>query len=182
MINTDDGRWLTYREAAAVLGLKPEGVRSLARRRGWSRQTPNEIGGVARVLLPTGVGATVRPDRTDGVTDGATGDDRQQRDGANGESDGELSSDAPENGPFDRPGTPSGAMPVEVALLRERIADKDGVIGDLRQRLDAADRRLDAALEAQQVAADELSALRAAVDQRRAWGLLRRLYAALKGV
>ena len=124
----------------------------------------------------------MRPDRTDGVTDGTTGGDRQERDGANSEPDGELSGDATENGPFDRPGTPPGALPVEVAVLRERIADKDGVIGDLRQRLDAADRRLDAAIAAQRQAADELSALRAAMDQRRAWGLLRRLYAALKGV
>ena len=120
------------------------------------------------------------------MTDGGTGGDRQERDGANGkhdgERDGELSGDAPENGPFDRPGTPPGALPVEVALLRERIADKDGVIGDLRQRLDAADRRLDAAIAAQRQATDELSALRAAMDQRRAWGLLRRLRAALKGV
>ena len=27
MINPDDGQWLTYREAAVVLGLTPEGVR-----------------------------------------------------------------------------------------------------------------------------------------------------------
>ena len=64
MINPDDGQWLTYREAAVVLGLTPEGVRSLARRKGWSRQTPNEIGGVARVLLPTGLHRRERPDPT----------------------------------------------------------------------------------------------------------------------
>jgi hypothetical protein len=68
MINPDDGQWLTYREAAVVLGLTPEGVRSLARRKGWSRQTPNEIGGVARVLLPTGLHRRERPDPTDATT------------------------------------------------------------------------------------------------------------------
>jgi hypothetical protein len=52
MIESDDGTWLTYQQASAVLGLKPGGVRSLARRKGWARQTPNEIGGVERVRVP----------------------------------------------------------------------------------------------------------------------------------
>ena len=52
MIDPDGGQWLTYREAGQVLGISSEAVRSLARRKGWSRQTPNEIGGIARVLLP----------------------------------------------------------------------------------------------------------------------------------
>ena len=68
MINPDDGQWLTYREAAVVSALTPEGVRSLARRKGWLRQTPNEIGVVARVLLPTGLHRRERPDPTDATT------------------------------------------------------------------------------------------------------------------
>ena len=40
-----------------------------------------------------------------------------------------------------------GELIVEIAGLRERIADKDSVITDLRHRLDVADRRLDEAAE-----------------------------------
>ena len=42
--------------------------------------------------------------------------------------------------PGDHPGDRSGELAAGVAVLRERIADKDTVIADLRQRLDAAER------------------------------------------
>ena len=93
-----------------------------------------------------------------------------------------MSEDGSVNGEVDRAGFPAGELAVEVVLLRERIADKDIHIADLRSRLDAADRRLDAAMAAERKAADEASALRAAIDQRRAWGLLRRLYVALRRI
>ena len=40
-------------------------------------------------------------------------------------------------------GNETGVLEVEIKMLRERLADKDGVIDDLRQRLDeeAAERR-----------------------------------------
>ena len=179
MINPDDGQWLTYREAAVVLGLTPEGVRSLARRKGWSRQTPNEIGGVARVLLPTDLHRRERPDPTDATTGVLRRDTVAPPSGLPSR---DSSENGPVNGAVDRAGFPAGELAVEVALLRERIADKDIHIADLRSRLDAADRRLDAAMAAERKAADEASALRAAIDQRRAWGLLRRLYAALRRI
>jgi hypothetical protein len=47
----------------------------------------------------------------------------------------------------DQPGDPSGDRVGEIAVLRERIADKDAVIADLQHRLDVADRRLDEAAE-----------------------------------
>jgi hypothetical protein len=51
----DDGAaWLTYRQAAAELGVTPEAVRAMARRKGWPRRSPNAAGGQAWVLLPVG--------------------------------------------------------------------------------------------------------------------------------
>ena len=68
------GRWLTYTEAGGELGIKPEAVRSLARRRRWPRQSPNEIGGYARVLVPGRelIGASTRRSRPDGATGSTT--------------------------------------------------------------------------------------------------------------
>ena len=132
MIDSDGGQWLTYREAAAALGLSsPEAVRSLARRRGWSRRSPNAIGDQARVLLPTGADRRLQPV----PTDVATRDDRHP-------TIERPSSDSPETAPIDQTGDRTVALAVEVALLRERIADKDTHLADLRQRLDIADRRI----------------------------------------
>jgi hypothetical protein len=91
-----------------------------------------------------------------------------------------------------------GELVVEIAGLRERIADKDSVITDLRHRLDVADRRLDEVTEdwrrvdelriavadavaAERVAAGAAAALRALADDRRTWRMLRRLRWALRG-
>ena len=184
------GEWLTYRQAGERLGVSPEAVRSLARRRGWSRQTPNDIGGVARVLLPTGADRRSRPD----ATVGATGSDRRVLDGR---PSGDSLIASSNNHPGDHPGDRAGELVVEIAGLRERIADKDSVIADLRHRLDVADRRLDEAagerrrvdelrtaladaVAAERIAAGEASALRADADRRRRWRLLRRLYWALR--
>jgi hypothetical protein len=186
-VNDTEGEWLTYRQAGERLGVSPEAVRSLARRRGWSRQTPNEIGGVARVLLPTGADRRSRP----GATDGMTGADRRAL-------DGRPTVDPLDDSPVDQPGDQVGALVVEIAGLRERIADKDSVITDLRHRLDVADRRLDEATEdrrrvdelrialadavaAERIAAGEAAGLRAEVDERRTWRLVRRLRWALRG-
>lgn len=45
-------RWLTYTEAAQLLGKTQEAVRALARRQHWPRQSPNLPGGHARVCVP----------------------------------------------------------------------------------------------------------------------------------
>jgi hypothetical protein len=100
--------------------------------------------------------------------------------------------------PGDRSGDRVGELAVEIAGLRERIADKDSVIADLRHRLDVADRRLDAAAEdrrlvdelhvaladavaAERIAAGEAAALRTEADRRRNWRMLRRWRWALRG-
>jgi len=51
MREPDQERWLTYAEAAALLGISTEAARMLARRHGWPRRSPNAYGGRARVLL-----------------------------------------------------------------------------------------------------------------------------------
>jgi hypothetical protein len=177
-VDNTEGEWLTYRQAGEKLGVSPEAVRSLARRRGWSRQTPNEIGSVARVLLPTDADRRARP--------GETGDDRRSL-------DGHPTVEAPATRSGDRAGDRTGELVVEIAGLRERIADKDSVIADLRHRLDAADQRLDAAAEdrrraderltdavaAERIAAGEAAALRTEGNYRRSWGLARRVRWAL---
>jgi hypothetical protein len=182
----DAGQWVTYAQAGRLLGISPEAVRAIARRRGWARQTPNEIGGLARVLLPTGADRRSRP----GSTGGVTGADRVLLDGR---PTGDLLGDHP----GDRAGDRAGELAVEVSVLRERIADQAEVIADLRHRLNTADRRLDEAAEdrrridalqaaltdaqgALAIATNEAAALRAQADARRSHGLLRRLREALR--
>ena len=75
---------------------------------------------------------------------------------------------------------------------------KNSVIADLRHRLDIADRRLDEAADerrrvdelrialadavaAERIAAGEVAGLRAEVDERRTWNVVRRLRWALRG-
>ena len=105
-----DEVWLTYRQAAEKLGISPEAVRALARRRGWSRQTPNEVGGVARVLLPANADRRSRP----GASDGVAGFDQGVTDGrTTGAIRGDLFGD--------HPGDRASELAVEVAVLRESL-------------------------------------------------------------
>src|SRR3954470_365289 len=47
-----DEHWLTYIEAAKLLGISPEAVRAIARRQKWPRQSANAIGRAVRILVP----------------------------------------------------------------------------------------------------------------------------------
>jgi hypothetical protein len=81
MADTDDhdGGWITYAEAAALLGITAEAVRTRARRYGWPRMRPNLPGGHARVRLPEQTAPARprpavpggRPPSTDGQPTGA---------------------------------------------------------------------------------------------------------------
>lgn len=55
------GEWLTWAEAAKVLGIKPESVQRRARSRRWPRRTGND--GLARVKVPKTAIPDVREDR-----------------------------------------------------------------------------------------------------------------------
>jgi hypothetical protein len=46
-------RWVTYAQAGELLGISTQAARMLAKRRGWTRRTPNAYGDRALVLLPT---------------------------------------------------------------------------------------------------------------------------------
>jgi hypothetical protein len=59
-------RWLTYAAAGELLGISPEAVRQLARRRGWPRRTPNAYGVQAQILMPEDVLVRPRPGLTGG--------------------------------------------------------------------------------------------------------------------
>jgi hypothetical protein len=61
MVDTEVGSWLTYAEAAALLGCTPEAVRQRARRHEWSRRTPNAYGGQAQILVPDDADVRPRP-------------------------------------------------------------------------------------------------------------------------
>lgn len=50
MTDEAGGEWMTYAEAAARLGIKPESVKRRARSRKWPRRVGND--GAARVLVP----------------------------------------------------------------------------------------------------------------------------------
>src|SRR4051812_20997340 len=47
-----EGRWLTYTDAAQLLGISSEELRSLARRHRWDRRSSNAVGGHSWVLVP----------------------------------------------------------------------------------------------------------------------------------
>jgi len=48
----DSESWLTYAEAAELLGISAEAVRQKARRHKWPRRTPNTYGSLAQVQVP----------------------------------------------------------------------------------------------------------------------------------
>lgn len=50
---SDTDQWLTYDEAAKLLGIKPDSVRRRATARKWPRRQGND--GLARVLMPSGI-------------------------------------------------------------------------------------------------------------------------------
>src|SRR6516162_5182014 len=71
MREPDQERWLTYAEAAALLGISTEAARMLARRHGWPRRSPNAYGGRARVLIPENMACDrERPALSAGQPDG----------------------------------------------------------------------------------------------------------------
>lgn len=60
-------QWITYAEAAELLGIKPESVKKRAIRRRWPRQVGND--GLARIQIPDGTDVhTVPGDITEDIT------------------------------------------------------------------------------------------------------------------
>jgi hypothetical protein len=55
MLESNEGRWLTYEEAGELLGISTQAARMLSKRRGWALRRPNAHGDRAQVLVPSDV-------------------------------------------------------------------------------------------------------------------------------
>jgi hypothetical protein len=178
MLNQGEERWLTYAEAAELLGISSEAVRQRARRYKWPRRTPNEHGAVAKVLVPDAERGTDRP--SPALNGGQPADNR---------------------GTAER--QPPGHERVDSAELVRRTVDL--MMGPIREQLTRAEQRAERAeQEAAKLRAEvvelrvseriadraageavelrkQVDDLRAELDARKQWGLRRRLRWALRG-
>jgi hypothetical protein len=169
------GEWLTYAEAGQALGISAEAARQLAKRRGWPRRTPNEHNAPAKVCVPKAAKTRQRP----ASNGGQTPNERGMINGA----------DRPDEAASVRADEPVvRAVMTALALCREQIERE-------RNRVDRAERLLDEererigqlttdladAVGGERIASGEAAALRAELDRRREWKLLRRLRWALRG-
>jgi hypothetical protein len=150
----DGARRLSYVELAAVRGISRGSAERLVRRRHWPRQLGND--GVVRVLVPL----------TEAMPETAGRGKRIPPDGP-----------PPVTPPVPGPDIPRivrEAMESVVAPLAKQLEHET-------QRADHERSRADDAVAAERIAAGEASALRAELDRRRDWGLVRRLRWALRG-
>jgi len=127
-----EGRWLTYGEAAQLLGISSEALRSLARRHRWDRRSPNAIGGQAWVLVPADrLPANGRGDSDQWL---ATDDNRQRPMNrpapTNGRRDDDQWSDAGTDQPVDR--REDRRSDELLAAVREMA---DALMGPVREQL-----------------------------------------------
>jgi hypothetical protein len=179
MLESDQDRWLTYAEAGELLGISTQAARMLAKRRGWSRRTPNAYGDRAQVLVPAE--AIVQPRsaslgvRTGSVFSGVQGEPnghdhlnvqvleqaigvlRDQLETANRRADDDRAR-------ADRAEQKAATLQAEMIdlLISERSADElaeyaSAEVADLRRRLDTAgeERRAEAAELRRQLAEAE---------------------------
>jgi hypothetical protein len=183
MFESDEERWLTYAEAAQLLGISAAAARMLAKRRGWPRRTPNMYGDRARVLVP--VDATVQPrsasyaERSGHVI---TGD----REGPNGRDQVNVRA-------LDQAIT---ALQEQLEIANARASRAERLFDEERQRADRAERHLDEerkrvdelqtaladAVAAERITAAAAAGLRTELERRCQWGLMRRLRWALRRV
>jgi hypothetical protein len=161
VIEQEEGRWLTYAEAGQRLGISPEAVRQLARRRGWPRRTPNAYGGLATVLVPEEASVRPRP--------GADAVQEPYERGTTGQ---------PVSGPVraDESGVRAFEAADMIRLIRETM---EGLVTPLREQLDRERARADRAesaladaVAAERIAAGAATGLRHQLDilrARRPW-------------
>ena len=155
MAETDgDGGWLTYSEAAELLGTTAEAVRRRARRYNWPRMRPNLPGEPARVQVPEMPGlARMRPPAPD-----------------------EHSTMPDGRMPVPTPGSePARVFELAVEALREQLTSERRRVDELQALLTEERRQIDRlhvdladAVAAEQISAGEASALRAIVTELRA--------------
>jgi hypothetical protein len=169
----DGTRRMTYVELAIARGISLASARRLVLRHRWPRVPGND--GLVRVIVP--LTALEKPRGTAEATRTTTG-----------EADTASDTPAVAHVPTTDPKTVAPATdPVTVTLTKaiETLCDQ---LGKAERRAEIAERRIgelatslaDAAA-AERIAAGEAAALRAELDQRRGWRLLRRLGWALRG-
>jgi hypothetical protein len=173
----DGARRMTYGELAAVRGISRGSAERLVRRRKWPRQVGND--GVVRVLVP--LTDAQKPSNTAATVAGQPADVRPT-------SGPGLSADDPLTSPLIAgPGQVAG-VPRIIEALKGAIDSLRSQLERERSRVDRAERLLEEerarvadAVAAERIAAGEAAALRAELDRRRGWRLLRRLRWALRG-
>jgi hypothetical protein len=123
MLDSDQERWLTYAEAGRLLGISTQAARMLAKRRGWTRRTPNAYGDRALVLVPADAIVHARSPSLDVRMEDAISGER---------------------------GEPNGhdqvnVRPLEsaVEVLREQLGIVNRQVNDERVRADRAEQRAD---------------------------------------
>jgi hypothetical protein len=158
MVDTEDGRWLTYAEAAALLGCKAEAVRQRARRQKWPKRTPNMYGLPAQVLVPDHAAVRPRPALYPVLSDSDRGTPEDRGNGLG-------QADEPLVQAFDR----------AVATLRDQLEHERNRADRADHQVEALRYALDDAKTAERVAAMNAAALLTIEAERRGWGLWRRL-------
>jgi hypothetical protein len=172
-------RWLTYAAAGELLGMTPEAVRHLARRRRWRTQPGND--GKRLILLPDDPGVRQRVHTPDQPAVHTPVQSPVQF----GEVDALRELVAELRGQL----TKAEAQVVEVQQAQE--ADRERHTQDIawhraeldraRQAVEAVQRKLAAAEAEMAVASHERDALRAAETERAAWSWRRRMMWAVRG-
>jgi hypothetical protein len=168
MSEPHEEHWLTYVELGRLLGCTANAARVRAQRHGWPRRAPNIVGGRAAVLVPEEVIVRGSATHIEPVCDERPADDVR---GPNGTVHPHVQ-----------------ALVQAIDSLTAQLATKDAQIerADERARHECAraDRLetvLADAVAAERIAANEAAALRTKDDERRQWGLWRRLRWALRG-
>ena len=162
-------RRLTYAELAQARGISLASARRLVRRHGWPRQVGNDA--VMRVAVPLGeVQAHKAPDS-------ATARPRPAQAGPGGPMP---------MPPADGPGTEVLAQAIDslreqLVIANDRVERAERRADQERSLLEEARAQIADAVAAERIAAGEAAALRAELDRRKEWKLLRRLRWALRG-
>ena len=123
MLESDQERWLTYAEAGKLLGISTQAARMLAKRRGWTRRTPNAYGDRAVILVPSDAIIQARSPSVDARTGNVNESDR-------GELNGHVQANVQ-------------ALESALEVLREQLGIANRQVNDERGRADRADERAD---------------------------------------
>ena len=158
MVDTEDGRWLTYAEAAALLGCKAEAVRQRARRQKWPKRTPNMYGLPAQVLVPDHAAVRPRPALYPVLSDSDRG---TPDDHVNGRDRADV--------------TLVQAFDRAVATLRDQLEHERARGDGAEHQVEALRHALDDAKTGERISAATAAALLSIEDDRRGWRLWRRL-------